>query len=88
MANLASHDKSSVTGRNLTNIANESGLNPWKTSSNEIARVLHEKENPTPTMDLWRLPFLEKLLLERRKKEYDLEDVTEITEIIDALCSS
>ena len=69
-------------------IAIETGLNPWKASPSEIKGVLHEKEDPTPTMDLWRLPLLDKILKQRRTLEYELEEVTKINELIDALCSS
>ena len=88
MAHLAGHDRSSVTGSNLNKIAKETGMNPWNASAYEIQKVLHENENPTPPMDLWRLPLLEKLLKQRRILEYELEDVTEISEIINSLCSS
>ena len=88
MAHLAGQDRSSVTGRNLNKIAQETGLNPWNASVNEVKNIPHEKENPTPTVDLWRIHFLDKLLKQRRTLEYKLEDVTEITEIINSLCSS
>ena len=57
MAHLAGQDRSSVTGRNLNKIAQETGLNPWNASVNEVKNIPHEKENPTPTVDLWRIPF-------------------------------
>ena len=88
VARLAGYDKSSVTGRNLCNIYKETGLNVWTATPRQVSQMLHEKENPTPVTDLWRLPFLGKLLEERRRQEMQLEDTKEINEFIDSLCST
>ena len=53
-----------------------------------IQAVLNTNEDPTPERDQWRIPFLEKLLVQRRDMEYRLEEDPELMETIDALCSS
>ena len=88
VAHLAGQDKSSVTGRNLWNIQRETGLNVWTTTPAKVSQILHEKENPTPLTDLWRLPYLGKLLEERRRLEAELADTKEINEFINSLCST
>ena len=62
VSKIAAHDKSSVTGINLYNISKETGLNSWTAKPNQVKRILQEKVNPSPANELWRLPFLEKLL--------------------------
>ena len=37
-------------------------------------------------LDMWRLPYLEKLLAKRGENHYDTKDTTELTTLIDSLC--
>ena len=83
MATLAGKDKSSTTGINLMKIQNETGLNPWVATPSMVQAALSAKEDLTPQTDEWRIPFLEKLLLQRDTMEYQLEDTGHRTLTID-----
>ena len=78
VANMAGRDKSSTTGINLANIQAETGLSPWTASPADIRDVISDKEDPVPPSDLWRIPFLEKLLLQRHEMQVNCEDTKEI----------
>ena len=88
VATLAGQDKSSTTGINLMKIQNETGLNPWVATPSMTKEVLSANEDLTPQIDEWRIPYLQKLLEQRDAMEYQLEDTTELSELIDSLCSS
>ena len=88
VANLAARDLGSTTGINLAKIEKETGLNPWIASSNEVKIALEQSEVTVPKEDTWRLPLLEKLLLQRNEMEVQVEDTTSLQQLIDSLCSS
>ena len=88
IAQLAAQDKSSTTGLNLAKIREETKLNPWSASSLHVKQVLLDSEPKVPEQDLWRLPYLAKLLDERHSMELELIDTKEIDKLIDSLCSS
>ena len=80
----------SCIGSNLAYIREETGLNMWVCTSNQI-KVALEKEDMlavVPGQDRWRLPFLARLLEERGEKYYLCEDTNWLTEQIDALCAN
>ena len=88
VANIAGRDRSSTTGINLTHIHAETGLNPWNAKSNAIMQELREREETIPSRDMWRIPLLQKLLLQRHEQEVNCDDTKEITKLIDSLCIS
>ena len=51
-----------------------------------MKKVLGEKLADLPEQDKWRLPYLGKLLEQRGDLYYQLEDTSELTELIDSLC--
>ena len=83
MANIAGMDRSSTTGINLAHIQSETVLNPWNTKSYAIMQELRDREETIPPREMWRVPFLQKLLLQRHVLE-----VKELTKLIDSLCIS
>jgi hypothetical protein len=88
VAQLAAQDKSSTTGINLAKIYNETNINPWTSSSYQIRQALQEGEEIVPEQDMWRLPYLGKLLGARHKMELELHKTDYIDSQIDLLCSS
>ena len=86
MAAVFSNDIQSVTGRNLANIHNLFNLDPGRDplSSFKAAAVGYQ----TPESDEWRLPFLRKLLAQRREFSDCEDDVATIDELIESLCAS
>ena len=88
VANIAGRDKSSTTGINLANIQAETGLNPWTATQREVRLKLNEQEVEVPHTDLWRLPYLQKLLAQRHDIEVNCGKTTEINKIITSLCTT
>ena len=86
LANIVSRDIRTTTGRNLNFIQTETGLDPWRTSAQEVGDSLVRE--PVPDQDQWRLPLLCQFLNQRDELETSLEDTKTITELIDSLCSS
>ena len=66
LAALVSHDARTVTGRNVALIEKESGLGVAGTAVWQIRSSLVAARPTIPSVDVWRLPFLEKLLEDRR----------------------
>ena len=88
VANLVSHDVQSTTGNNLARMKQETGLNPWTATPSMVKTALINNEVSVPEEENWRLPLLEKLLLQRHEMENQLQDVKEIQSMIDSLCST
>ena len=88
IAQLAAQDRSSTTGSNLAKIRAETNLNPWNSSAFHVKEVLLDGEPKVPEQDLWRLPYLSKLMEERHSREMELLNKKEIDHLIDTLCSS
>ena len=88
VARLAARDRSSTTGINLSMIQQETGLNPWNTKPSVISQALEEREVTVPVNDLWRLPLLKKLLIQREEMEVACSNTNQINSLIDSLCSS
>jgi hypothetical protein len=88
IAALAAQDKSSNTGSNLAKIEKETGLNPRIATPTQVKHVLLEKEDPVPSRDLWRLPFLSKLIQQRYQLDLAGQKTKLISQFIDSLCIS
>ena len=73
LANLVGRDVQSTTGNNLARIEQETRLNPWAATPIRIKEALTINESVVPEGDSWRLPLLEKLLLQRHEMENQLE---------------
>ena len=86
LANIVGRDAGSVTGSNLINLEEEFGLDPWVSSSSQLAEVYSGYE--IPTEDGWRLPLLVKLLDQKREMAVMNEKTKTISELIDSLCYS
>ena len=86
LANLVGRDAGAVTGQNLANIENEFGLDPWVSSSAQLAEkyTLYS----VPDEDKWRAPLLVKLLEQKSEMIVMKESTKTISEVIDSLCCS
>ena len=86
LANIVARDVRSVTAKNLLLIENETGLDPWKSTSIDIREKLPKKM--VPEQDSWRIPLLCKLLYQRQEMKANCEKIDQISNLIDSLCSS
>ena len=77
-------DRSSTTRGNPSKLAQETKLNPWVTSPGALKSALGPTEPPEG--ERWRFPLPVKLLEQRNKMDFNLQDCTE-TSNIDSLCS-
>ena len=87
MANLVSRDVQTTTGANLRLIKRETGLSAWSTGQDKLkdALVRHEIA-PVEEREKWRIPFLNKLLIQKQELFYLGEDIDNISELINSLC--
>ena len=86
LASLAGRDRLSVTGKNLAMLEEEFGLDPWTQTGNMFKG--NYKGYSIPDADKWRLPLLQKLITQRRDMLACDEEVENITELIDSLCTT
>ena len=86
MVGIVSRDIRSTTARNLRYIREESGLDPRIESPENLRKKLLERKMAVPDEDKWRIPYLCRLLEERQQSHYLGEDISRVTELIDALC--
>ena len=89
MANIASRDLRSITGSNLRLVQDSSGLDPWLSTSSQLKKMLHQKEQVmVPMQDKWRVQYLGTLLAQRQELAYMGEDEEEkqVAELIESLC--
>ena len=86
LASLAGRDRQSVTGKNLALLEGEFGLDPWSKGG----KIFKSKFNGyiIPEADKWRLPLLQRLLIQRKDMVACDEEVEHITELIDCLCTT
>ena len=71
LVNIVARDIRSTTGRNLSLIQTETGLDPWKTSAHQVNEALRRES--VPDEDNWRLPLLCQFLTRREEMEANLE---------------
>ena len=86
LSQIVARDAQSVTGRNLRNIKEEYSLDPWAISVGYVK--MKDVRKPIPTMDEWRIGLLRQLLHSRTDMDNCGEDIDDITNLIDSLCSS
>ena len=86
---LGATDVRTTVGENLQLLKEETGLDTWQASPGEIRRKLKEKsEVKVPDQDMWRIPYLRKLLQARLEASYEgqEEKVEELTNLVNSLC--
>ena len=86
LSGVVCHNIQSVTGRNLYNIGNLFNLDPRKDNV-EVFKNTNIGYS-APEEDKWRLPFLMKLLAQRRELFICEEDTGYIDDVIDSLCAT
>ena len=86
MSHIVARDIRTTTGRNLYLIRDLTGLDPWCCSSEKVKKALGEKMVEVPEQDMWRIPYLERLLEERGEAHYQMGNTNELTGLIDSLC--
>ena len=88
LSSIVSRDIRSNTGKNLHFLKVETGLDPLSTPAWKIKEHLQKKRLVVPEVDRWRICYLEKLLAERNKLEYNSEDTSVLSVLTDSLCTS
>lgn len=88
MLGVVAGDVQSTTGRNIWFLRAETGLDPTCTSSVKLKAVLESKLATIPDMDWWRVRYLGRLLQDRGQAHYEGDDVHQLTDLIDSLCTS
>ena len=83
-ANIVGQDVQTVTGYNLAKMEREMEVDPWTDSPSSIWAAFEPVQPPEP--DKWRISFLKKLLLQRAEHHNNLEDSSDIDELINELC--
>ena len=86
---LSARDLRSVTGRNISLVAQMSGLDPWTANTNTVREALREREQVrTAERDIWRVDYLKKLVTQRQTLHYNAmkEEAEAIKLLIDSLC--
>ena len=86
LVHIVARDVRTTTGRNLQHVQEMTGLDPWSCLGSQVRKVLDLKLAEMPQQDEWRLQYLGKLLEQRGQKYYQMEDTSELTELIDSLC--
>ena len=87
MANLVSRDVQTTTGTNLRLIERETGLSAWIAGQDKLKDALVEKETvPVEEREKWRIPLLNKLLIQKQELLYLGEDIEDINGLINSSC--
>ena len=85
---MVGRDIRTDTGNNLHLIRDLTGLDPWASTSLDVKKLLRERPGEVPAQDMWRLPYLAKLLEQRGGLYHQMLGTRELTELIDSLCES
>ena len=64
LVNLVGRDIRTTTGNNLHLLRELSGLDPWCFTSRQFKEVLGKTLTEMPVGDMWRIPYLAKMLEE------------------------
>ena len=89
MARLAGRDIRSTVGSNLAVLARHTVRDPWAASHGQLkAALLIRNKVEDPEVETWRLPYLKRLLGERRDAYYlgEVEETARLQGLIDSLC--
>ena len=90
LARVVAKDVRSTTARNLNFLEAEAGGLTWAAAPLHIREGCASGEPKVPRVDLWRIPYLGKLLEERDGLVYQGEEfgeqVEQVQELIDSLC--
>ena len=87
MANLASRDIQTTTGKNLRLVEMASGLSAWVASGDKLKEAIKSMETvQVELVNRWRIPLLDKLLSQRQELVYCGEDTEVISDQINSLC--
>ena len=89
VALLASRDLRTTTGSNIRKVEEASGLSVWTSTTPQIRSAVRSNELvPVPLEDMWRLPYLKRLLEQRLQYHYrgEKEKETQTQSLIDSLC--
>ena len=76
----------STTGKNLALIERDTGLDPWVTPAWKVRAATPREE--IPVSEGWRAQYLTKLIQARRSMQTNLEDSSDVENLIESLCSS
>ena len=79
-------DVQTTTGSNLQYIKEMTSLDPWRSISRQVKKVLMNRLTDMPDSDIWRLPYLARLLEQRGELHHKMVDTSELTELVDSLC--
>ena len=88
MSRLAARDIRSTLGSNLALLREITGLDPWVVSPAHLKeQLVSSEEVPVPAEDLWRVPYLKKLLDQRLDAHYagNQEELDRLSPLIDSL---
>ena len=86
VSNMVGRCTRSTTGKNMTQIERDTGLDPWRDPAWKIRAAVPRED--VPDGEQWRAQYLTKLILIRRTMKTNLEDTTDMDNLIDSLCSS
>ena len=86
LSEIVGRDAQYVTGRNIMHIRAEYSMDPrsWSVDKFKVKDV----RKPVPVADTWRIKFLKQLLDQRREMTVCGEDVFDVSQLIDSLCTS
>ena len=87
MARLSGRDIRKTTGSNLKLIHDETGLDAWQASPGQLRAALQASGRvEILSLDEWRIPYLRKLLDNRRNSYYKGNEDEDYQSLIDSLC--
>ena len=88
LANLASRDLMSTTGKNIRTVGEASGLHPWEVSSAKAKAALRTRELvEVLPQDMWRIGYLVSLLRQLQESVHQAmeEKTDQLQKLIDSL---
>ena len=86
VSNMVSRDLRTTTGDNLALIEGITGLNMMTTTGRIVRETMRSTMKKVPNdADLWRIPYLQKMLFERGERYHLMEDTQDLTEIINSV---
>ena len=88
VASLASVDIRSGTGSNLSGIRKEFKLEPLHNNLGLLRSTILESTSAVPNQDFWRIRCLKNFLEQKYQLEATHQDTSEMTGLIDSICSS